>query len=261
MIATLTTLATGAVTGLIISTTGVGGGVIVLPILAYLYGMNALMAVATANLLSMLMKITSSWLHYRLGNIPLKRAMIVIAIMLPATFGASLLVSYLASVPAWQTTVDKTINLLVVAAILFSLWLFIRRMFFSPPLPPADASDPVSVRALLLPGIAAGVVLGATGVGGGIVVLPMLLRYARMDIRQAIGTSIFVTTLLSGSSAIAYMQDGHTDVTLALWLFAGSLLSMPLTKILLIRMPDRAFQYATLVLILCSAVMMILKLF
>ena len=119
----------------------------------------------------------------------------------------------------------------------------------------------MSVRELLLPGITAGVVLGATGVGGGIVVLPMLLRYARMDIRQAIGTSIFVTTLLSASSAVAYMQDGHTDVRLALWLFAGSLLSMPLTKILLTRMPDRAFQYATLILILCSAVMMMLNLF
>ena len=58
--AIITTLITGALTGLIISTTGVGGGVIVLPILTYLYGMNALMAVATANLLSMLMKVASS---------------------------------------------------------------------------------------------------------------------------------------------------------------------------------------------------------
>ncbi|EBR9858980.1 sulfite exporter TauE/SafE family protein [Morganella morganii subsp. morganii] len=259
--AIITTLITGALTGLIISTTGVGGGVIVLPILTYLYGMNALMAVATANLLSMLMKVASSWLHYKLGNIPLRRAMIVLGIMLPATFGASLLVTWLASVPAWQAITEKSINLLVVAAILFSLWLFIQRMFFPPPLPADTAETPMSVRELLLPGITAGVVLGATGVGGGIVVLPILLRYAKMDIRQAIGTSIFVTTLLSGSSAIAYMQDGHTDVRLALWLFAGSLLSMPLTKILLTRMPDRAFQYATLILILCSAVMMTLNLF
>lgn len=169
--------------------------------------------------------------------------------------------TWLASVPAWQALTEKSINLLVVAAILFSLWLFIQRMFFPPPLPADTAETPMSVRELLLPGITAGVVLGATGVGGGIVVLPMLLRYARMDIRQAIGTSIFVTTLLSASSAVAYMQDGHTDVRLALWLFAGSLLSMPLTKILLTRMPDRAFQYATLILILCSAVMMMLNLF
>lgn len=148
--AIITTLITGALTGLIISTTGVGGGVIVLPILTYLYGMNALMAVATANLLSMLMKVASSWLHYKLGNIPLRRAMIVLGIMLPATFGASLLVTWLASVPAWQAITEKSINLLVVAAILFSLWLFIQRMFFPPPLPADTAETPMSVRELLL---------------------------------------------------------------------------------------------------------------
>ena len=56
----ITILAVGAAIGLIISTTGVGGGVIVLPILTYFFGMNALMAVATANLLSMLMKVPAS---------------------------------------------------------------------------------------------------------------------------------------------------------------------------------------------------------
>ena len=122
-----------------------------LPILTYLYGMNALMAVATANLLSMLMKVASSWLHYKLGNIPLRRAMIVLGIMLPATFGASLLVTWLASVPAWQAITEKSINLLVVAAILFSLWLFIQRIF-PPPLPADTAETPMSVRELLLRG-------------------------------------------------------------------------------------------------------------
>lgn len=56
----VTELAIGALIGLIISTTGVGGGVIVLPILTYFFGLNALAAVATANFLSMLMKVSSS---------------------------------------------------------------------------------------------------------------------------------------------------------------------------------------------------------
>lgn len=66
-----------------------------------------------------------------------------------------------------------------------------------------------------MPAISAGVVLGATGVGGGVVVLPLLLRYLKLSIKQAIGTAIFVTTILSGSSAIAYMRDGHTHIVLA----------------------------------------------
>lgn len=112
---------------------------------------------------------------------------------------------------------------------------------------------------MFFPAVIAGVVLGATGVGGGVVVLPMLLRYMQLNIKQAIGTSIVVTTVLSGSSACAYAQDGHTDLTLALTLCVGALLIMPLAKYLLLKLSERTFQYLTLLLILCSAIMMTLK--
>lgn len=87
-------LIVGAILGLIISLTGVGGGVVVLPVLTYFFGMDALSAVATANFLSMLMKISSSYIHFRLGNVPIKSAMVVLAIMIPATALTSYLVSY-----------------------------------------------------------------------------------------------------------------------------------------------------------------------
>lgn len=75
---------------------------------------------------------------------------------------------------------------------LFFSLLFIQRMFFSSPVIAKQITPlaPLNIKALLLPAIAAGVVLGATGVGGGVVVLPLLLRYANLSIKQAIGTSI-----------------------------------------------------------------------
>lgn len=254
----LTELAIGALIGLIISTTGVGGGVIVLPILTYFFGLNALAAVATANFLSMLMKISSSYMHFRLGNIPFKGALMVLAIMLPSTFLSSLFVTWLGSIPEYEKQVEWGINLLVAAAIIFSLYLFIHRMFFANPIKKPQVKDN-QLRAMALPAVIAGIVLGTTGVGGGVVVLPMLLRYMHLNIKQAIGTSIVVTTVLSGSSALAYAQDGHTDLKLALILCAGALLVMPLAKYLLVTLSERAFQYITLLLILCSAVMMTLK--
>lgn len=256
----LTELAIGAVIGLIISTTGVGGGVIVLPILTYFFGLNALAAVATANFLSMLMKVTSSYMHFRLGNIPFKGAMIVLTIMLPSTFLSSLFVTWLSGLSGYETQVEWGINLLVAAAILFSLYLFIQRMFFSSPIK-APTFKPNPLQSMAIPAILAGIVLGATGVGGGVVVLPMLLRYMQLNIKQAIGTSIFVTTILSGSSALAYAQAGYTDLRLALILCAGALIVMPLAKYLLIHLSERTFQYITLLLIACSAVMMTLNLF
>ena len=256
----LTELAIGAVIGLIISTTGVGGGVIVLPILTYFFGLNTLAAVATANFLSMLMKVSSSYMHFRLGNIPLKGAMIVLAIMLPSTFLSSLLVTWLGSLPEYEKQVEWGINLLVATAIIFSLYLFIQRMFFSSPIK-KQLVKTNQLRAMAIPAILAGIVLGATGVGGGVVVLPMLLRYMQLNIKQAIGTSILVTTILSGSSAFAYAQDGYTDFKLALILCVGALIVMPLAKYLLIHLSERAFQYITLLLIACSAIMMTLNLF
>jgi len=103
-------------------------------------------------------------------------------------------------------------------------------------------------------------VLGATGVGGGVVVLPLLLRYLKLSIKQAIGSAIFITTILSGSSAIAYMRNGHTYIILALTLCIGSLMTIPLAKYLMLRLSDRVLQYLTLLFILSSAIMMSIKL-
>ncbi|OTA18134.1 membrane protein [Xenorhabdus beddingii] len=253
-------LAIGAAVGLIISTTGVGGGVIILPILTYFFGLDALAAVATANFLSMLMKMSSSYMHFRMGNIPLRRSLMILLIMIPSTVLASYGVTLLSHLSHHQVQIEWGINVLVVLAILFSLYLFYRRIRQTQ-LQVDDTYPPSGlIKSLLLPGTGAGLVLGATGVGGGIVVLPLLLRYARMNIKQAIGVSLFVTMMLSGSSALAYAQGGYTHWKLALVLFVGSLLSMPFANYLMKRVPDRILQYATLFLILCSAVLMGIRL-
>lgn len=253
-------LIVGAILGLIISLTGVGGGVVVLPVLTYFFGMDALSAVATANFLSMLMKISSSYIHFRLGNVPIKSAMVVLAIMIPATALTSYLVSYFSQLQSYQQQVELGINILIVVAIIYSLFLLIYRIFFSFSINQFERNNTIDIKSLLLPAISTGVVLGATGVGGGGVVLPLLLRYLKLSIKQAIGTAIFITTILSGSSAIAYMRNGHTHIILALTLCIGSLMTIPLAKYLMLRLSDRVLQYLTLLFILSSAIMMSIKL-
>ncbi|WP_237385458.1 sulfite exporter TauE/SafE family protein [Xenorhabdus sp. Sc-CR9] len=249
-------LAIGAVVGLIISTTSVGGGVIVLPILTYFFGLDALTAVATANLLSMLMKISSSYMHFRMGNIPLRQSFVILLIMIPGTVLASYGVTLLSHLSHAKVQIEWAVNLLVVLAILFSLYLFYRRIQ-QPQKSGSQTHSPSGlIKPLLLPGSGAGLVLGATGVGGGIVVLPLLLRYSQMNIKQAIGASLFITMMLSGSSAFAYAHGSHTNWKLALVLFAGSLLAIPFANYLMKLLSDKVFQYATLFLILCSAVLM-----
>ncbi|WP_099117887.1 sulfite exporter TauE/SafE family protein [Xenorhabdus ishibashii] len=251
-------LAIGAIVGLIISITGVGGGVIVLPILTYFFGLDALASVATANLLSMLMKISSSYMHFRMGNIPLRQSLIILLIMIPGTVFASYGVTMLSYLSHNRVQLEWGINLLVLLAILFSLYLFYRRIR-QPQLHMNQTQlQPGLIKPFLLPGTGAGLVLGATGVGGGIVVLPLLLRYGQMSIKQAVGVSLFITMILSGSSAFAY--GDHTNWELALVLFLGSLLAIPFARYLIKHLSDKILQYATLFLILCSAMLMGIRL-
>lgn len=261
LLALLAKVFIGALLGLIISTTGVGGGVLILPVLIWLFGMDTLTAVATANLMSMLMKISSTGVHFRLGNIPLKRSLIILSIMLPSTLIASYGITLLANIDAWHQYVQLSINILIVLAIALSLFIFCTQLFHPAALV-SDASTKTitPTTRFILPGIAAGITIGATGVGGGVVMLPILTKYAGMNIKQAIGTSVFVTMLLSGASALAYGQGGYTDLHLAVILSLGSILSIPLAKYLLKNVSERAFQLITFIFILCSAMTMLYRL-
>lgn len=259
LLALLAKLLIGALLGLVITTTGVGGGILVLPVLTWMFGMDTLSAVATANLMSMLMKLSSSWIHFRLGHIPIRSSMVILLIMLPSTLLASYGITLLAAVDAWYPRVQWGINSLVVIAIALSLFIFCTRLFHPDRVAAQGAGQSGNIRQFILPGTCAGITLGATGVGGGVVMLPLLMKFARMNIKQSIGTSVFVTMLLSGASAFAYGQGGYTDVQLALVLSVGSILSLPLARYLLKAVPERTFQWVTFVFIVVSAATMLYR--
>lgn len=62
---------------------------------------------------------------------------------------------------------------------------------------------------LLLLGCAAGVLSGLFGVGGGFVIVPALVLFSQMEIRRAIGTSLFVIALVSVSGLASQWLMGR----------------------------------------------------
>ncbi|MFS1537394.1 MAG: hypothetical protein ACL7BU_00335 [Candidatus Phlomobacter fragariae] len=126
--------------------------------------MDVLFAVSAASFLSILMKISSSYMYFRLGNVLIKSVMVVLVIIIPATVLTSYLVSYFSQWQGYQQQVELAINILIVVAIIYSLFLFIHRIFFSFSLNQFEKNNTIDVMSLLLPAISAGVVLGATGV-------------------------------------------------------------------------------------------------
>ena len=59
-------------------------------------------------------------------------------------------------------------------------------------------------------GVAAGVLSGLFGVGGGFVVVPALVLFSGMGIHRAVATSLLVIALVSASGLASYLLAGQT---------------------------------------------------
>src|SRR6476469_9840312 len=65
---------------------------------------------------------------------------------------------------------------------------------------------------------AAGLLGALTGLGGGIVVVPMLTLLFHVPLRFAIGASLVSVIAMSSGAAAAYVREGYTNVRIGIFL-------------------------------------------
>jgi hypothetical protein len=71
-------------------------------------------------------------------------------------------------------------------------------------------------------GLAAGILAGIFGIGGGLVIVPALVFFAKMPQKTAVGTSLTALLFPVGALGVyAYWRGGHLDLKAALWLALG----------------------------------------
>ncbi len=66
--------------------------------------------------------------------------------------------------------------------------------------------------------LAAGFLGSLTGLGGGVVIVPMLTLIFHVDIRYAIGASLVSVIATSSGSAAAYVKEGYSNVRIGMFL-------------------------------------------
>ncbi len=66
--------------------------------------------------------------------------------------------------------------------------------------------------------VAAGLLGALTGLGGGIIIVPMLTLLFHVDIRYAIGASLVSVIATSSGAAAAYVREGYTNVRVGMLL-------------------------------------------
>ena len=264
MIATL--LAGGLTAGLLGGLLGVGGGVIVVPILHLGLGLPLPVAVGTS-----LVTITGTSLAGSAGY--LKRGLVELRLALGMGLGVlagAIAASWLA---AWVP--ESLLTLLFSGLLLYTSWKFLPWKPFSRRQgkeararaetpgekagPPAAAAVPEDRRSWAY-GLApvAGCTAGLLGIGGGLVQVPLLRLLAGLDMRRAVATSTLLVGWATSTASAAYWGRSEVDLTAVPPLLAGILVGGLVAPTVGGWLPTRALEGIFSVLLLWAAVRMLL---
>ena len=71
---------------------------------------------------------------------------------------------------------------------------------------------------LCLTSILAGFLGALTGLGGGVVIVPVLCLIFKIDLHYAIGASLVSVIATSSGAAAAYVRDGYSNIRIGMFL-------------------------------------------
>jgi uncharacterized membrane protein YfcA len=202
-------VAIGLASGILAGSFGVGGGILMTPGIQVLLGAPPIVALATPLPVIFPTALAGALAYRRRGELDTRAAAWLVG---PGLVCAAL--------GAWLTEyVNTTLLLLVTALILGSQALAILRdTRGSGRREPREARGPRHRGR----GAVAGFLSGLLGIGGGLVMVPLLAGWLGMPLKRALGTSLLAIVALVVPGTVVHAAIGHIDVGIGLALTVGA---------------------------------------
>jgi uncharacterized membrane protein YfcA len=105
----------------------------------------------------------------------------------------------------------------------------------------------------------AGLLGSLTGLGGGVVIIPLLTLLLKVDIHYAIGASLVSVIATSSGSAAAYVKEGITNIRLGMFLEIATTIGALAGALLAVYIPTQYIAVLFGVILIFSALMSLRK--
>jgi uncharacterized membrane protein YfcA len=185
----------GTFVGLLSGFFGVGGGTILIPLLLML-GFETKVAIGISVVQMVFSSVYGSYLNNKKGNLDIK----MVAIIGVGGFCGALLSGYIAALLS-----DRTLELMFFAFATFALV----RMFFKTH---ENAQErELHYSFLLLIGLILGALSMTIGVGGSILLVPILVAFLHIKLKKATSAGLFFVVFSSIAGLISHAIEGHID--------------------------------------------------
>jgi uncharacterized membrane protein YfcA len=237
----------GAVLGGVGGLFGIGGGLVAIPALGLLYGMDQQLAQGTALVMIAPNVVIGFWQYRRRADIALRTAVILGLSAVVATYVGA----------RFATAMDPALLRRIFACFMIGLALY----FLWRLLPGRESTAQqarVSPRWIPAVGVVGGAFSGFFSVGGGVIAAPALVGL--FGFRQAAAQGLALALVTPGAvvALATYAHAGHVDWASGIPLSLGGMLTISWGVALAHRMPERRLRALfSLCLIATAAIMLV----
>lgn len=195
--------------GISLGLIGSGGSILTVPILVYIMKVEPFVATAYSLFIVGSTSLVGGIKNYIDKKVDVKTVALfgipsVITVYITRAFLLPLVPDVI-TIGKWG--LDKNIALMI----LFALVMFTSATKMIRPKPQQEIQDnKPALSGLFVQGILIGLLAGTVGAGGGFLIIPALVLFANMPMREAVGTSLCIIAI---QSLIGFLGDlGHTDI-------------------------------------------------
>jgi uncharacterized membrane protein YfcA len=245
--------------GILVGTTGIGGGSLMTPVLILVFGFKPVTAIGTDLAYGAVTKTVGGWRHWRQKTVDFGLSKWIAVGSVPAAICGVYVLHLLQK--ALGAGFDNGLLIAVAGALLLTGLVILGRLLFPNGERNEVESSPLERRhkiAAVALGAGVGFVLGVTSAGSGSLIAVGLILLFRLTPQRVVGTDVFHAALLLWAAAIAHVVAGNVDFALAGTILLGSIPGVWIGSGLTMRLPIGVMR-ATLAIVLVAAGLALLQ--
>jgi uncharacterized protein len=186
---------------------GGGGSILTVPILVYLFNINAELSTAYSLFIVGLTSLFGSFTHMRMGNIHWRTAIVfgipaIISVYITRHFIVPAIPDPIANLGSFQLGKDMGILILFAVIMVLASYSMIKKG--KPKASSTKEEIKYNYPLILTEGLIVGLVTGLVGAGGGFLIIPALVVVVKLPMKQAVGTSLII---IASKSLLGFLGD------------------------------------------------------
>lgn len=217
--------------GISLGLIGGGGSILTVPVLVYLFSLDAVLATAYSLFIVGSTSVVGSFSYFKKGLVSIKTALVfgipsIVSIFLTREYVLPAIPQEVFTIGNYTITKNMLLMLLFAILMIAASYSMIKKIRKEDD--EALQKQQFNYLQILLQGIFIGVITGLIGAGGGFLIIPALVNLLKLPMKTAVGTSLVIISINSLMGFLFSLP--HTSVQ---WGFLLSIASIAIIGILI----------------------------